>query len=63
MERIVAPALLICGADGYLVKRHMQERYARIADLDGKNFARWIPSSLENPEPCAQLLAPFLTAV
>lgn len=63
MERIVAPALLICGADGYLVKRaYMQERYARIADLTVKILPGGHHPHLEDPEPCAHLLAPFLTA-
>ncbi|MEZ5575954.1 MAG: alpha/beta hydrolase [Candidatus Competibacteraceae bacterium] len=61
---IVAPALLICGADGYLVKRaYMQERYARIADLTVKILPGGHHPHLEDPEPCAHLLAPFLTAV
>ncbi|HMR03606.1 MAG TPA: alpha/beta hydrolase [Candidatus Competibacter phosphatis] len=61
MERIVAPALLICGADGYLVKRaYMQERYARIADLTVKILPGGHHPHLEDPEPCAHLLAPFL---
>ena len=64
MERIVAPALLICGADGYLVKRaYMQERYARIADLTVKILPGGHHPHLEDPEPCAHLLAPFLTVV
>ena len=64
MERIVAPALLICGADGYLVKRaYMQERYARIADLTVKILPGGHHPHLEDPEPCAHLLAPFFTAV
>lgn len=64
MERIVAPTLLICGADGYLVKRaYMQERYARIADLTVKILPGGHHPHLEDPEPCAHLLAPFLTVV
>ena len=63
MERIAAPALLICGADGYLVKRaYMQERYARIADLTVKILPGGHHPHLEDPESCARLLAPFLTA-
>ena len=64
MEQIVAPALLICGADGYLVKRaYMQERYARIVDLTVKILPGGHHPHLEDPEPCAHLLAPFFTAV
>ncbi len=64
MERIVAPALLICGADGYLVKRaYMRERYARIADLTVKILPGGHHPHLEDPEPCAHLLTPFFTAV
>lgn len=63
MERIEAPALLICGADGYLVKRaYMQERYARIADLTVKILSGGHHPHLEDPEPCARLLAPFFAA-
>ena len=63
MECIEAPALLICGADGYLVKRaHMQERYARIADLTVKILPGGHHPHLEDPEPCARLLAPFFAA-
>ena len=61
MERIQVPALLICGADGYLVKRaYMQERYARITDLTVKILPGGHHLHLEDPEPCASLLAPFL---
>lgn len=60
MERVQAPALLICGADGYLVKRdYMQERYARIADLTVKIVPGGHHPHLEDPEPCAGLLARF----
>ncbi len=60
MERIQVPALLICGADGYLVKRaYMQERYARIADLTVKILPGGHHPHLEDPKPCAQLLASF----
>lgn len=63
MERIEAPALLICGADGYLVKRaYMQERYARIATLTVHILAGGHHPHLEDPEPCARLLAPFFAA-
>jgi len=63
MERIAMPALLICGADGYLVKRaYMQERYARIADLTVKILSGGHHPHLEDPEPCARLLAPFFAA-
>lgn len=63
MERIQAPALLICGADGYLVKRaYMQERYARIADLTVKIVPGGHHPHLEDPETCARLLAPFFAA-
>jgi len=57
-------AIQACGADGYLVKRaYMQERYARIADLTVKILPGGHHPHLEDPEPCAHLLAPFLTAV
>ncbi len=63
MERIEAPALLICGADGYLVKRaYMQERYARIADLTVQILPGGHHPHLEDPEPCARLLVPFFAA-
>lgn len=63
MDRIVAPALLICGADGYLVKRaYMQERYARIANLSVNILPGGHHPHLEDPEPCARLLAPFFAA-
>ena len=60
MERIQAPALLICGADGYLVKRaYMQERYARIANLSVEIVPGGHHPHLEDPAPCARLLQPF----
>ncbi len=60
MARIEAPALLICGADGYLVKRdYMRERYARIARLTVKILPGGHHPHLEDPEPCARLLEPF----
>lgn len=63
MERIDVPALLICGADGYLVKRaYMQERYARIADLSVHILPGGHHPHLEDPEPCARLLRPFFAA-
>ena len=63
MDRIVAPALLICGADGYLVKRaYMQERYARIANLNVNILPGGHHPHLEDPEPCARLLTPFFAA-
>jgi pimeloyl-ACP methyl ester carboxylesterase len=63
MERIAMPALLICGADGYLVKRaYMRERYARIADLTVRVLPGGHHPHLEDPEPCARLLAPFFAA-
>ena len=63
MERISMPALLICGADGYLVKRaYMQERYARIRDLRVEILPGGHHPHLEDPEPCARLLAPFFAA-
>ncbi|MFO7639690.1 MAG: alpha/beta hydrolase, partial [Candidatus Competibacteraceae bacterium] len=63
MARITVPALLICGADGYLVKRaYMQDRYARIADLTVKILPGGHHPHLEDPEPCARLLAPFFAA-
>ncbi|HRD65894.1 MAG TPA: alpha/beta hydrolase [Candidatus Competibacter sp.] len=63
MERIEAPALLICGADGYLVKRaYMQERYARIAKLTVHILPGGHHPHLEDPKPCARLLAPFFAA-
>jgi pimeloyl-ACP methyl ester carboxylesterase len=62
MERIQAPALLICGDAGYLVKRaYMQDRYARIADLTVKIVPGGHHPHLEDPEPCARLLRPFFT--
>ncbi|MCP5158162.1 MAG: alpha/beta hydrolase [Gammaproteobacteria bacterium] len=61
MERIQAPALLICGADGYLVKRaYMQERYARITNLTIEILPGGHHPHLEDPKPCADLLALFL---
>lgn len=63
MERIQAPALLICGDSGYLVKRaYMQERYARIAGLRVKILPGGHHLHLEDAEPCAHLLAPFFAA-
>ena len=63
MGRIEAPALLICGADGYLVKRaYMQERYARIAGLTVKILPGGHHPHLEDPEPSARLLGPFFAA-
>ncbi|HAO33342.1 MAG TPA: alpha/beta hydrolase [Candidatus Competibacter sp.] len=63
MERIEIPALLICGAEGYLVKRaYMRERYARIADLSVRVLAGGHHPHLEDPEPCARLLGPFFAA-
>jgi pimeloyl-ACP methyl ester carboxylesterase len=63
MARIEAPALLICGADGYLVKRgYMRERYARIARLTVKILPGGHHPHLEDPEPCARLLASFFAA-
>jgi pimeloyl-ACP methyl ester carboxylesterase len=63
MARIEAPALLICGADGYLVKRaYMRERYARIARLTVKILPGGHHPHLEDPEPCARLLGPFFAA-
>ena len=63
MARIEAPALLICGADGYLIPRaYMQERYARIARLTVKILPGGHHPHLEDPEPCARLLGPFLSA-
>lgn len=60
MERIQAPALLICGADGYLVKRsYMQERYARIPSLKVYIVPGGHHPHLEDPAPCARLLVPF----
>ena len=61
MDRIRTPALLICGAEGYLVKRPwMQERYARLADLTVEIVPGGHHPHLENPEFCARLLRPFL---
>jgi len=63
MERIQAPALLICGDAGYLVKRaYMKERYARIARLTVKILPGGHHPHLEDPEPCARLLGPFFAA-
>lgn len=60
MGRIAAPALLICGADGYLVQRaYMRERYARIAGLSVHIVPGGHHPHLEDPEPCARLLRPF----
>ena len=64
MAQIQAPALLLCGDDGYLVKRaYMQERYARVADLTVKILPGGHHPHLEDPVGCARLLEPFLTAV
>ena len=63
MTQITVPALLICGTDGYLLKRtYMRERYARIADLMVKILPGGHHPHLEDPEPCARLLAPFFAA-
>ncbi|MCB1919073.1 MAG: alpha/beta hydrolase [Candidatus Competibacteraceae bacterium] len=63
MERIQVPALLICGADGYLVKRaYMQERYARIPQLTVKVLPGGHHPHLEDPQSCADLLKPFFAA-
>lgn len=60
MERIQAPALLICGDAGYLVQRaYMQDRYARIADLTIKIVPGGHHPHLEDPESCARWLRPF----
>lgn len=62
MERIQAPALLICGEAGYLVQRaYMQDRYARIADLTVRTVPGGHHPHLEDPEPCARWLRPFFT--
>ncbi|MCB1777358.1 MAG: alpha/beta hydrolase [Candidatus Competibacteraceae bacterium] len=63
MERIQAPALLICGANGYLVKRaYMQERYARIVQLTVHILPGGHHPHLEDPQPCADVLKPFFAA-
>ncbi len=64
MGQIQAPALLICGDNGYLIKRaYMQERYARIASLTVKILPGGHHPHLEDPDSCARLLAPFLAAI
>lgn len=64
MERIQAPALLICGDTGYLVQRaYMQDRYARVADLHIKIVPGEHHPHLEDPEPCARCLRPFFAAL
>ncbi len=63
MARIQAPALLLCGEAGYLVKRaYMQDRYARVAHLTVKIVPGGHHPHLENPESCARRLNPFLMA-
>ena len=63
MEQIRAPALLLCGDAGYLVKRaYMQERYARVADLRVVIVPGGHHPHLEEPESCARWLRSFLTA-
>ena len=60
MERITAPALLLCGADGYLVQRpYMQERYARLAALQVRIVKGGHHPHLEQPESCARWLRAF----
>jgi pimeloyl-ACP methyl ester carboxylesterase len=61
MARIQAPALLLCGEAGYLVRRaYMQDRYARVAHLTVKIVPGGHHPHLENPESCARWLEPFL---
>jgi len=61
MAQIQAPALLLCGDNGYLVKRaYMQERYARVAHLTVKILPGGHHPHLEDPAGCARLLGPFL---
>ena len=63
MARIQAPALLLCGDNGFLVKRaYMQDRYARVANLTVKILPGGHHPHLEDPESCARLLGPFLAA-
>lgn len=63
MEQIRAPALLLCGDAGYLVKRaYMQERYARVADLRVIIVPGGHHPHLEEPESCARWLRGFFTA-
>lgn len=64
MEQIQAPALLLCGDAGYLVKRaYMQDRYARIADLSVKIVPGGHHPHLEDPESCARWLRPFFASL
>ena len=64
MEQILAPALLLCGDTGYLVKRaYMQDRYARIADLSVKIVPGGHHPHLEDPESCARWLRPFFASL
>lgn len=64
VEQIQAPALLLCGDAGYLVKRaYMQDRYARIADLSVKIVPGGHHPHLEDPESCARWLRPFFASL
>ncbi|MDX1653872.1 MAG: alpha/beta hydrolase [Candidatus Competibacteraceae bacterium] len=61
LNRILAPTLLINAEDGYLAQReHMIRRYRQVENL----HIRWLPGGhhlhLEDPQPCARLLGPFL---
>ena len=63
MARIQAPARLLCGEAGYLVRRaYMQDRYARVAHLTVKIVPGGHHPHLEDPESCARWLEPFLMA-
>ena len=63
MERITAPALLLCGDAGYLISRaYMQERYARIARLRVHILPGGHHPHLEDPAPCARLLQAFFAS-
>lgn len=63
MERITAPALLLCAANGYLVeRRYMQERYARLGSLQVRIIEGGHHPHLEHPESCARWLREFFQA-
>lgn len=63
LDRVQAPTLLICGADGYLVKRdYMQERYTHLPDLTVQTLPGGHHLHLEHPAACVRRLLPFLVA-
>lgn len=59
---IQAPALVICGASGYLPRRaHMAERYARVPHLEVKTLPGGHHLHMENPMAIADVLRGFFS--